>query len=286
MVYNVKVIDYLYGQQVRIYSQLMGAKNYIDEYYNVENDNEDIKEKNNVNTDNNSDSNINDDEYSNECLTESSEVDSVRSIYSSTNRTINTIYKLARSNDWEYFLTLTFNPELVDSFDYDEVTKKLSQWLNNLKKRYAPELKYILVPELHKSGRFHFHGLLANIGNIKLDDSGHRDESNNIIYNLGNYKLGYSTVTKINDVRRVSSYISKYITKDLCTLTKGKRRYWSSKNLDLPNETTYVLTPEEITSMINSFNNRIVYEKSVTNDIIDLTTTYYELDLKEVVFNG
>lgn len=44
-----------------------------------------------------------------------------KSIESSRNRTINSIYQYALANDWELFITLTFNPVKVDSKNYDSV---------------------------------------------------------------------------------------------------------------------------------------------------------------------
>lgn len=153
-----------------------------------------------------------------------------RSLRSSMGRTVNKVYYLARSNDWEWFFTLTFNPDLVDSFSYEECTAKLSKWLNNIR-RSCPDVKYIVVPEQHKSGRWHFHGLFSNCNNLGFVDSGKRTKSGDVIYNVGKYRLGFSTATKVKDPRRVTKYIGKYITKDLCAVTKGKKRYWSSRNL-------------------------------------------------------
>lgn len=163
----------------------------------------------------------------------------------SRKRTINAIYDIARSNEWEWFFTLTFNPDKVDSFDYTLCSKKLSQWLNNMKKK-APDMKYIVVPEQHKSGRWHFHGLFANVGSMQFVDSGLVDKKGKIIYNVGNYRLGFSTATRIDDVRRASSYLCKYITKDLCTDTKGRKRYWASKNVALPIVEDYLFNTREV----------------------------------------
>lgn len=160
------------------------------------------------------------------------------------NRTIQSIYEVSRANEWNYFLTLTFDPKIIDNTDYDLITKKVSKWLNNLRTRYAPDLKYLLVPELHKDGKkYHFHGLLSNIGNLKLIHSGKvsvgkyikdfKDFPNgDVIYNLENWKYGFSTVTKVKDNARVACYITKYITKELCSVTENKKRYWISKNVD------------------------------------------------------
>ena len=54
------------------------------------------------------------------------------------------------------------------------------------------------------------------------------------IYNIKEYRNGYTTATKITDTYKAVSYIVKYITKDLCECTFGKQRYLVTKNLDLP----------------------------------------------------
>lgn len=150
---------------------------------------------------------------------------------SSVNRTIQSIYGIARSNKWDYFITLTINPKKLDNTDYSLISKKTSKWLENLKMRKASELKYIIVPELHKDGsKWHMHGLISNIGNISLVDSSHVDNKGNVIYNLEQWKYGFSTATKIVHSGKASSYIIKYINKDLVIRASGKRKYWASKN--------------------------------------------------------
>lgn len=165
--------------------------------------------------------------------------DEERSLKVSTNRSLAKIYDLARSNVWDWFITLTFSPDKVNRFDYDECVGKLSKWLNNLR-RSAPDLKYLVVPELHKDGAYHFHGLLACTCGIDFVPSGHYT-GGQMIYNIGQYKLGFTTATKVNNNSAVTKYITKYVTKDLVAHTKHKRRYWGSRNLSLPEESTYYL---------------------------------------------
>lgn len=176
------------------------------------------------------------------------------SVQMSLNRTKNKIYYLARSNIWEWFFTLTFDPEKVDSYDYGEVTNKLSKWLNNLRSRYAPDLKYIFVPEQHKSGRWHFHGLVSDTGNIVFADSGHNTHGLTI-YNVGQYRLGFSTATRIQSVSKSTYYITKYFTKDLVSATKNKKRYWSSKNLHQAPVTEYTFECGEHYNIADQFRN-------------------------------
>ena len=49
------------------------------------------------------------------------------------------------------------------------------------------------------------------------------------------------TATRVKDKERVTSYITKYITKDLCNASYGRKRYWCSRNLILPVEEVYQL---------------------------------------------
>lgn len=156
-------------------------------------------------------------------------------------RAKNKIYDYARANQWEYFLTFTFSPEKADRSNYDEVKKKLTKWLNNISGRYcAGKLKYLVVPELHKDLKnWHFHGLLANCDGIIFEPSGLVDKQGRTIYNLPQYKLGFSTATKISSTEKASGYICKYVTKQLDIKLSGKRRYLISNNLNKPIEEKY-----------------------------------------------
>lgn len=208
---------------------------------------------------------------------EKSENDSYR-------RTLNTVYDLARANHWEWFFTFTFNPAKVDSFDYDLTSKKLSVWLNHLRSRKHPDMKYLVVPEQHKSGRWHFHGLFSGIPEAALTDSGHKDKKGRVIYNFDNYNLGFSTVTKIDGVAEACSYLCKYITKDLCKMTFNKKRYWRSRNVDEP----VVVDCENVGDFLEKLKNAQngispTYMKTVKNEF---NTIYYlEFDKEEYLRN-
>ena len=90
----------------------------------------------------------------------------------SVRRAKQTIYEIARNGQWDWFVTLTLSPDQVNRYDYGECSKKVSKWLNNLR-RTCQDMKYLVVPELHKDGAYHFHGLFANIEGAKIKESGH-----------------------------------------------------------------------------------------------------------------
>lgn len=204
-----------------------------------------------------------------------------RSLASSMNRTVNAVYKIARSNIWDWFVTLTFNPELVDSLDYSKTVSKLKSWLDYMR-RSCPDMGYVIVPEKHVSGRYHFHGLFRDCGGLGFTDSGHKDKKGDVIYNVGRYKYGWSTATKINDQSRVTKYIAKYINKDLCSVAFNKRRYWCSRNLADADVQEVVLDKEKLAMLIGRLDESATFVKRIENG--EVTTTYYELP-KEVTID-
>lgn len=148
----------------------------------------------------------------------------------SRTRTKQAVYDIAFNNPWEYFFTVTFDSAKIDRYNYEEVRSKYSKMLNNLKSRKCPDMQYIFVPELHKDGAIHFHGLVHSAPELMLIDSGKQDRAHRIIYNAPDFKLGFNTVTKIGNPTKAATYLSKYITKDTNAL-KGKK-YWNSTGMN------------------------------------------------------
>lgn len=171
-----------------------------------------------------------------------------KNLYNSKSKLIDLVYHNSMIEPWEYFVTLTFDPKEIDSLDYHEVSEALSKWTDNMKHQ-NPNMSYVLVPELHKSGRIHWHGVFRNVPNWTLAPA-RSSKTNRLIYkngvqifNLENYKYGHTTVSKIQNQEAVSVYCSKYMTKDMIDLNY-KKRYWSSRNLERPTK-EYALFDEE-----------------------------------------
>lgn len=174
-----------------------------------------------------------------ELMQEYDEEKAAHSLRSSGNRSKSCVYDIARANRWDWFVTFTFNGELVERYNYDACVKKLTVWLNNVRKRKATGLKYIVVPEPHKDGAWHFHGLFADCSGLTFSDSGITDKNGRRVYNIADYKLGWCTATRVSSSQKAANYICKYVTKDLASKTAGKKRYWASRNCDKPVEETF-----------------------------------------------
>lgn len=180
----------------------------------------------------------------------------------SLNRSKNNLYRIARSNDWDLFITITFDRKKVDASDYNQVSKKITTFLNNLRKRGSSNLKYLIVPELHSDGKnYHFHGLLYGADSLILEDSGHTDTFGEKIYNIVNWSFGFTTAQYIKSQSAVRNYIGKYITKDLMNKLKNKKRYYCSKNVNIYPENYYYMDIREIYDI---YGENIAYIKTAT----------------------
>ena len=257
-IHNVTLYNYPDGQQIRVY------KNVVVSGYNRETHKR-IKKRGYVPWD---------DKWAYDITPDYSE----HAIKRSQNRSKNKIYALARANTWEWFVTFTFDGKLVRRSSYTDVTKKLKNWIDYIRKVSAPKLKYILVPELHKDGlSYHFHGLFSNIGELNIVKSGHKDKTGNDIYNVLDYYLGFSTATKVKSSEKVSAYITKYITKELTSVTLDKKRYWASRNLDLPERIDYYLDENELNDLYDSIDINIQHKKELKIPITNQTIKYIEV---------
>lgn len=164
----------------------------------------------------------------------------VASLKSSLKRTKRMIYDYTISNDWDYWVTLTLDKSKVDRFNFNVISKKISKWMNNQKRNY-PTLKWLIVPEMHKNGAWHFHALISGLPISALVDSGKKNKKGQVIYNWLAYQkaFGFNTIIDISSINydehlKIANYITKYITKEMIVLTPNKRRYWASKGLKKP----------------------------------------------------
>ena len=75
----------------------------------------------------------------------SSEKPSDDAITESLRRTRTTIFDYALSNDFEYFVTFTFNPKKIDRYSIDETFNTMKYWLNRQKKHCVRNGKYGVI---------------------------------------------------------------------------------------------------------------------------------------------
>lgn len=149
--------------------------------------------------------------------------------------------RLALANEFRWFVTLTIDPQKCDSYDGAAVVKKLSAWCSNMVQRHG--LRYILVPERHKSGRIHFHGFFNDC--LEVVDSGHTDSQGHKIFNLPQWFLGFTTAIELyDDYIKAVGYVCKYVGKQ--GEKPAGRWYYSGGDLSEPTTTYAEISPAEL----------------------------------------
>lgn len=141
------------------------------------------------------------------------------------------INELALCNPWDFFVTFTIDPTKYDRYDLKSYYKDFSELIHNLNKYRTDEnkIKYLFIPEMHKDGAWHIHGLLHGLH----DDDLTVNKNGYLSWKKYEEKFGYISLSYVNDKERVASYIVKYITKDMeKNVTElGYHLYYASKGL-------------------------------------------------------
>lgn len=139
--------------------------------------------------------------------------------------------RLALANEFSYFVTLTLSPDEVDRYDCQAIMKRVNRWLDNMVRRHG--LRYVLVPERHKDGAFHFHGFFAGDG-LEVVDSGHHDKQGHTIFNLPQWGFGFTAAIALYGTYSAAvGYVCKYIGKQGGERPMG-RWYYSGGDLREP----------------------------------------------------
>ena len=174
----------------------------------------------------------------------------VENLARSKRRARASVFDLAMSSDFEWFVTLTLDAAKVDRYDAAEVFRHLRYWLDNRVRRDG--LCYLLVPEHHKDGAFHFHALFND--SLPVVDSGTvslpgckapkrprskaqrqawLDAGGQVVYNLPSWPYGYTTAIRLYGDRDAAvGYVTKYISKSDVKI--GGRWYYSGGDLRRP----------------------------------------------------
>ena len=156
--------------------------------------------------------------------------------------------RLALANGFEYFVTLTLDPAKIDRYDGAAVTKALSRWCDNMVRRHG--LRYILVPERHLEGAFHFHGFMAGDGLIAVDSGVKWDTRT--VYNLPQWTLGFTTAQRLyGEYPAAVAYCCKYIGKQEYERPLG-RWYYSGGALREPEKEYLDLNYRDVDKLVEN----------------------------------
>lgn len=145
------------------------------------------------------------------------------------------IFEYAYCNDWQYFVTLTIDEKKYDRTNLKKYYNDFSIFLRNYGARNNIKISYLFIPELHKDKKsWHMHGFIMGlpIEHLQINSNGYLD------WFSYSKKFGYISLDFIKDKEKCSSYITKYISKNLsdCVADLNAKMYYCSKGLKTATE--------------------------------------------------
>lgn len=164
----------------------------------------------------------------------------------SISRARRVVLELALCNPWDYFCTFTISKDKYDRKNLVKWRDSFTQWLRDQRKK-GIEVAYVLVPEKHKDGSWHAHGLFrGNIPLISFADMRKAGESvpdylvNGGYWNWRDYqkKFGFCSFGLIRCAVATAFYVTKYLTKEISNHVSdvGLHLYYCSRGLERSNK--------------------------------------------------
>ncbi len=184
----------------------------------------------------------------------------------SRKRGLQNMYSIINSNEWNYWVTITIeNTKIINKYD-DEVVKNIWKSFREKLQYNFKDIYIIVVPEYHKKGGLHFHGLIGGCNfdkyltravNSKIEYRGKENECycdylytdfGDQIYNFDTsiYDKGLVTIVKMRkgDKLQIANYMGKYMGKESC-VKYNKKSYYHTRNCKVGNSFCSYHTNEE-----------------------------------------
>jgi len=179
----------------------------------------------------------------------------------SVTRAKDRLYKLVEANIGRHgkyqpiFFTLTSRDQCTE---YKQSNRKIKEHIRRLNRYTNSKIKYLAVPELHKSGAIHYHGVFFNLPFIDIQ------YYHNYLWGYGHVDLQVS-----RDIKSMGAYMAKYLTKDFQVNTPlHTKTYFTSRGLLSPTEEFTVQEPQgtlyELETFINTSFVKIKYATNIS----------------------
>lgn len=160
------------------------------------------------------------------------------------------VLQYALCNPWDYFFTGTLDEKKFSRYDLDGYQAKLSQFIRDKRKAYGTQIQFLLVPEQHKNGAWHIHGLLSGLPASAVRKFRHPEPEELIHSSYLNWpdymeKFGYCSLGPITSPVATAFYITKYVSKELSQRggDLGKHLYFHSRPLKKAEKASDVYYP-------------------------------------------
>lgn len=158
------------------------------------------------------------------------------------------VYRLIQANKGRHgkskavFVTLT---DREQEKDIKKANRNIKSFIRRLKKYLGYSPRYVIVPERHKSGAVHHHGVFFNLPFIDVRFL------KDVLW-----VRGYVDIQLPRKIKSVSRYLVKYLTKDtLQVLPKNEKAYFCSRGLIRPSETFDDVYPDDTIKLVETHSN-------------------------------
>lgn len=153
------------------------------------------------------------------------------------------ILELALCNPWKYFCTFTLDSKKYDRYSLDKWYKSFTQWIRDQRKKFNCDISYLLIPEMHKDGAWHMHGMFSDVPGL-VSFSQLLSDGMNVPVTLAEKgylcwipyfkKYGYCSFGQIKSPVAAGFYITKYMEKsfDDSQMPVGAHLYYASHGLN------------------------------------------------------
>lgn len=167
--------------------------------------------------------------------------DSPKKLEASLSRARRMVLEYALCNEWDWFVTLTLDPDKWNRFDLAGWHSAFMQWIRDGRKK-GHDINFVLVPERHADGAWHAHGLFkGDVPLVSFRELYQRGENipqklcDANFYNWQAYqqKFGFCSFGKIRNQVAVAFYVTKYISKSIGAdiSSAGVHLYWATRPL-------------------------------------------------------
>lgn len=150
----------------------------------------------------------------------------------SLSRSKSRVLELALCNRWEWFGTFTLSPDKFDRYDLEAFVRSFPKFVRNLNKTPGRQIRYLLIPEQHKDGAWHMHGLFSGIPREMLRPFTAAENIPVKLYRDGYFdwptyrkRFGFVSLGPVRDATATAFYVTKYVTKELFTASVGLNKH-------------------------------------------------------------
>ena len=185
-----------------------------------------------------------------------------------------TIRDYALCNEWQYFVTLTLDRCKRDRYDLKAYIKALGQRIRDINKSRDRKIAYLLIPEQHKDGAWHMHGFINGLVDKDVTVTNVKGRKRSV-YHWIDYELrfGFSDMEVIESKERATSYITKYVSKDMVNSVSevNAKTYYCSRGLKKPVEIKRgIVTPNYVPQYEKKIESDVVYSDAWFSDASDV----------------